>query len=99
MLKLVSIELVMDREAWHAAIHRARTLEAGKRWARLAQARAASRSCLENPRDGGAWWAAVYGVAIPTLKPSTTQGPTRSRERHNKQILQQHRNTTKLQAP
>ena len=22
-----------------------------------------SCSCLENPRDGGAWWAAVYGVA------------------------------------
>ena len=21
------------------------------------------QSCLENPRDGGAWWAAVYGVA------------------------------------
>ena len=21
------------------------------------------RSCLENPRDGGAWWAAVYGAA------------------------------------
>ena len=20
-------------------------------------------SCMENPRDGGAWWAAVYGVA------------------------------------
>ena len=20
-------------------------------------------SCLENPRDGGAWWAAVYGFA------------------------------------
>ena len=20
-------------------------------------------SCLENPRDGGGWWAAVYGVA------------------------------------
>ena len=19
-------------------------------------------SCLENPKDGGAWWAAVYGV-------------------------------------
>ena len=19
-------------------------------------------SCLENPRDGGAWWAAVYGL-------------------------------------
>ena len=25
-------------------------------------------SCLENPRDGGAWWAAIYGVA-----PSWTQ--------------------------
>ena len=25
-------------------------------------------SCLENPRDGGAWWAAIYGV---------TQGRTR----------------------
>ena len=25
-------------------------------------------SCLENPRDGGAWWAAIYGVA-----PSRTQ--------------------------
>ena len=22
-----------------------------------------SSSCLENPRDGGAWWAAVYAVA------------------------------------
>ena len=22
-----------------------------------------SNSCLENPRDGGAWWAAVHGVA------------------------------------
>ena len=22
-----------------------------------------SYSCLENPTDGGAWWAAVYGVA------------------------------------
>ena len=20
-------------------------------------------SCLKNPRDGGAWWAAIYGVA------------------------------------
>ena len=20
-------------------------------------------SCLESPRDGGAWWAAIYGVA------------------------------------
>ena len=26
------------------------------------------RSCLENPRDGGAWWAAVYGVAQSRIR-------------------------------
>ena len=25
-------------------------------------------SCLENPRDGGAWWAAIYGVAQSWLQ-------------------------------
>ena len=25
-------------------------------------------SCLENPRDGGAWWAAVYGVAQSLIR-------------------------------
>ena len=25
--------------------------------------------CLENPRDGGAWWAAVYGVAQGRIRP------------------------------
>ena len=24
--------------------------------------------CLENPRDGGAWWAAVYGVTQTQAK-------------------------------
>ena len=24
--------------------------------------------CLENPRDGGAWWAAVYGVAQSQIR-------------------------------
>ena len=28
-------------------------------------------SCLENPRDGGAWWAAVYGVAELDLTEAT----------------------------
>ena len=40
-------------------------------------------------------------ASIPTLKPSTTQGPTSSRARHTTQILQQNRNTSlnfKIQA-
>ena len=36
-------------------------------------------SCLENPRDGGAWWAAVYGVAqsrtrLKRLSSSSSEG-------------------------
>ena len=27
-------------------------------------------SCLENPMDGGAWWAAVHGVARSQTRPS-----------------------------
>ena len=38
-------------------------------------------SCLENPRDGGAWWAAVYGVAqsrtrLKRLSSSSSGGST-----------------------
>ena len=28
-------------------------------------------SCLENPVDGGAWWAAVYGVAQSEMTAAT----------------------------
>ena len=36
-------------------------------------------SCLENPRDGGSWWAAVYGVAqswtrLKQLSSSSSKG-------------------------
>ena len=28
-------------------------------------------SCLENPKDGGAWWAAVYGVTESDMTEAT----------------------------
>ena len=41
-------------------------------------------SCLENPRDGGAWWAAVYGVAL-----SRTQLKRLSSSSSSKECLKQ----------
>ena len=38
-------------------------------------------SCLENPRDGGAWWVAVYGVALSRTRlkpPSSSSSSTLS---------------------
>ena len=32
-------------------------------WLRLGNGTPLQYSCLENPMDGGAWWAAVHGVA------------------------------------
>ena len=29
-------------------------------------------SCLENPRDGGAWWAAIYGITTESDMTATT---------------------------
>ena len=45
-------ELVTDREAWRAAIHGVTRV-----------VHPLQCSCLENPRDGRNWWAAIYGVA------------------------------------
>ena len=46
-------------------------------------------SCLENPRDGGAWWAAVYGVAqsrtrLKRLSSSSSSSSTRVDHSHYK---------------
>ena len=35
----------------------------GKHWAGEGNGTPLQYSCLENPMDGGAWWAAVHGVA------------------------------------
>ena len=36
-------------------------------------------SCLENPRDGGAWWAAVYGVAQSRTRLKRLSSSSRSK--------------------
>ena len=36
-------------------------------------------SCLENPRDGGAWWAAVYGVAQSRTRPKRLSSSSRGK--------------------
>ena len=43
-------------------------------------------SCLENPRDGGAWWAAIYGVAQSQtrLKRLSSSSSSLRRERKKK---------------
>ena len=37
-------------------------------------------SCLENPRDGGAWWAAIYGVAQSRTRLKWLSSSSRQRE-------------------
>ena len=37
-----------------------------------------SSSFLENPRDGGAWWAAVYGVAQSRTRLKRLRGSSSS---------------------
>ena len=50
-------------------------------------------SCLENPKDGGAWWAAVYGVAqrrtrLKWLSSSSSSSCTRKQiKQHSHEIL------------
>ena len=38
-------------------------------------------SCLENPRDGGAWWAAIYGVAQSRTRLKRLSSSSSSRDR------------------
>ena len=42
-------------------------------------------SCLENPRDGGAWWAAVSGVSQSWTRLKRLSSSSSSRRRNNPQ--------------
>ena len=39
-------------------------------------------SCLENPRDGGAWWAAIYGVTQSRTRLKRLSSSSSSRDCH-----------------
>ena len=42
-------------------------------------------SCLENPRDGGTWWAAIYGVAQSRTRLKRLSNSSSSRHHIEKQ--------------
>ena len=44
-------------------------------------------SCLENPRDGGAWWAAVYGVTQSQTQLKQFSSRSREIKKKKKSIL------------
>ena len=44
-------------------------------------------SCLENPRDGGAWWAAVYGVAQSRTRLKRRSSSSSSGRQQNRREL------------
>ena len=52
-------------------------------------------SCLENPRDGGAWWAAIYGVAqswtrLKRLNSSSSSSSSRIQVLNKNQGIHEH---------
>ena len=48
-------------------------------------------SCLENPRDGGAWWAAVYGVTRSWTRLKQLSSSSSSSSLHSIQFYVIHR--------
>ena len=51
-------------------------------------------SCLENPRDGGAWWAAVYGVAQSQTRLKWLSSSSRGRQHGGQEASEKGRRKT-----
>ena len=51
-------------------------------------------SCLENPRDGGAWWAAVHGVTQSQTRLKRLSSSSSSRQIMNTQDINMVTNDT-----
>ena len=78
-LQYSCLENPMDRGAWWAAVHGVaqswtglKRLSSSSEWLHFhfllscigeGNGNPLQCSCLEDPRDGGAWWATIYGVA------------------------------------
>ena len=56
-------------------------------------------SCLENPRDGGAWWAAVYGVAQSDTTEATSQQQQRISKHYYNLVAHMVKNLPAMQRP
>ena len=55
-------------------------------------------SCLENPRDRGAWWTAVYGVAQSRTRLKRLSSSSRSIHSFNEYLLNAYHVTARCQA-
>ena len=73
--RLQSMGLLGVRHDWATSLSLFTFMHWRRKWQPL------QCSCLENPREGGAWWAAVYGVAQSRTRLKRLSSSSSSKER------------------